>query len=403
MKIKLIYIGLCIVLLSWIIPALFQIATDSVSRYPFTYYSSVIHKFCFLDMENDQVRGRDTDGNTYSDKEFDRVLPLFYYRQLAMDKTLPDSIEGVAVDIPTISRNTFFFRYRPKDIHTPVIALYPMFESFSGKVNIENPDDMFRLKNRIEFIDIKSNRVNKEKSDYFQQALEKNGFVFPARWVSGIPNNRKNYDEGYFVLDDQNQLFHIKMVNGKPFVKDTKAGDSIQVLAMLPIDVENRSMYGFLFDTNHNFYYLSTDQYRLVKILEGVNPQQDRISIMANPLYWNVAKETKEGESVYALRNQTMEQVDHLFRPAILSTWDKIHSYLFPFTIQFQQSDSAYIYPRVSSYNFKSLGLNLILAVLVLIGYRKQTSKQKYGYAGIVLVTGIAGFIATVVLNYEKE
>ena len=74
MKIKILYIGLSIFLLSWIIPSLVELSLDSSSRYPFTYYSSVVNQFCYFDQEDDNVRGRDMSGRTYTDAEFDRVL-----------------------------------------------------------------------------------------------------------------------------------------------------------------------------------------------------------------------------------------------------------------------------------------------------------------------------------------
>ena len=322
MKIKILYIGLSIFLLSWIIPSLVQLTTDSSVRYPFTYYSSVINQFCYIDPADERLMGKDLDGNSYTDAEFNRVLPMFYYRQLAMENALPDSIQGVPVDLQAIARNNFFFWYKPKDKNTPVIELYPMFESCSRKVDLENPDDMFRLKERIEFIDMETNRVNEEKSARFQQALDAAGFSAPAQWVAGIPSSMKSYDEGYFVLDNRNNLFHVKMTNGKPFVKDTKVGTSIKTLAMFPKEMENRSLYGFLYDTDGTLYYLSTDGYRLVKVLEGINPDIDRISVMANMFYWTVVKESPSGEYTYALENGTMKQVADLYRPATPSTWD---------------------------------------------------------------------------------
>lgn len=64
MKIKILYIGLSIFLLSWIIPSLVQLTMDSSPRYPFTYYSSVINQFCYLDQDNDNVRGKDMSGKS---------------------------------------------------------------------------------------------------------------------------------------------------------------------------------------------------------------------------------------------------------------------------------------------------------------------------------------------------
>ena len=64
--------------------------------------------------DNDNVRGKDMSGKVYSDAEFDRVLPMFYYRQLAMENAIPDSIQGVPVDRQTIARNNFSSGTNPK-------------------------------------------------------------------------------------------------------------------------------------------------------------------------------------------------------------------------------------------------------------------------------------------------
>ena len=180
------------------------------------------------------------------------------------------------------------------------------------------------------------------------------------------------------------------MTNGKPFVKDTKVRD---ISCMLPMEIENRSLYGFLFDTRHTLYYLSTDGYRLVKVLDDVDPDKDRVSIMANMFYWTVAKTTPDGEHTYALESRSMQRVDSLFRPAPESAWDKTLPYLFPFTVTFQDSTNSYIYPRVSGYYFPSLPLNIVLAVVTLIVYCKDRSRGKYLAGIITLCTGIAGFI----------
>lgn len=402
MKIKILYIGLSIFLLSWMIPSLVQLTTDSSTRYPFTYYSSVINQFCYIDPEDNRLLGKDMSGKSYTDAEFNRVLPMFYYRQLAMENALPDSIQGVPVNLHSISRNNFFFWYKPKDKNTPAIELYPMFESCSGKVDLENPDDMFRLKDRIEFIDMETNQVNTEKSARFQQALDAAGFTGPARWVTGIPSSQKSYDEGYFVLDNNGNLFHVKMTNGKPFVKNTKAGANTSVLAMFPKEVENRSLYGFLYDTDGTLYYLSTDGYRLVKVLEDIHPDKDRVSVMANMFYWTVVKETSEGEYTYALKNNTMEQVADLFRPSVPSTWDKVSPYLFPFTVQFSDSTNSYLYPRVSAYHLPALGLGFVLAIITFAIYRDQKPCRKYTASIITLLAGVAGFITVCLIAKLK-
>ena len=62
-------------------------------RNPFTLYSCIIDDFACLDYsENKGVQYKDRNGHLYSDRQFDSILPFFYYHQLASDGRLPDSL-----------------------------------------------------------------------------------------------------------------------------------------------------------------------------------------------------------------------------------------------------------------------------------------------------------------------
>ena len=78
------------------------------------------------------------------------------------------------------------------------------------------PDDYFRIGKRMEFIVAKTNKVDEAKSKLFTDALSAEGFAFPANLIAGLPTTRKSKDEGYFLTDSREQLFHIKMIKGQP-------------------------------------------------------------------------------------------------------------------------------------------------------------------------------------------
>ena len=169
---------------------------------------------------------------------------------------------------------TVVFRYIPKERKTPDKGLYILFESMPKRVGLEMPDDVFRLKDGIEFIDVQTNTVNREKSDLFARALEKAGYTFPARWVVGNPNPRKPYDEGYFTLDSQGRLYHLKMVNNRPFVKDTRIDKDMDMAWFSMYEASNKRFYGFLFDRHGGLYILESreGQYVPVKFYRRLRP-----------------------------------------------------------------------------------------------------------------------------------
>ena len=382
-------------LLSFLLPQLVKMASESASRYDFTYYSSVIRQFSFIRMDKRDIVREDAEGRAYTEEEFDSIVPLFYYRQMLSDGRMPDSIHSVPVSIDRIKKGAFYFRIKPREVNRPQIALYPMFESMSNRVKLEVPDDMFRCADKLEFIDVVTNEVNQEKSKRFHQAMERAGFRFPAQWVSGIPSALKSYDEGYFILDADGDVFHLKQVNGKPFVTNTNIGDKVNVLHFKMIEVPDRRFYGFLFDDQQNMYMVETASYNLCPLPFSFDLHSENMMMMANMLYWTINITSAEGKRTIALNSQTLEQVDEVFQRAGSDTWDQISQWIIPFRIETAHVNSAYVYAKVILSSPLSLILSVLLALVWAFLNRKRRDGTPYLTGiGWVLVTGLFGFIS---------
>ncbi len=393
--IKCILIVISTTLLAFVIPRLVKMSVESAIRYNFTYYSPVLNRFCFIDMDNDLARV-DVMGNVYTEEQFDSILPLFSYRQLITDGRMPDSINGQEINIEKIRKGAFYFRTKPSHVFRPEAGLYPMYESMSGRVKLEVPDDFFRCKKTLEFIDVASNTVNQQKSELFHQALLKKGFVFPAKWVSGIPSARKAYDEGYFICDKDNQLFHLKQINGKPFVKDTQAGKQLNPQFFKMVEAPDRRFYGFLFDDKKQMYQLSTDNYALKQLPFKYDYTTQQMMIMANMLYWNINIISEAGKHTYAVNATTLECVDEYFQKAKPGVWNSVSEWLFPFSIEVEHSYTTYVYPLLKAGNAKSLTLSTVLLMLwiVFINQRKKINLPLIVVIPFILLTGMFGFIS---------
>ena len=132
----------------------------------FTLYSCVTESFASIDFNDGEIVRHDASGKTYTDREFDSILPLFYYRQLLSDGRQPDTLRGVALTPQTVSMQSFYFRNSPSDINKVKPELYPLLEAMSGRVELQMPPDVFRIHDRIEFIDMATNRVNDRKATF---------------------------------------------------------------------------------------------------------------------------------------------------------------------------------------------------------------------------------------------
>ncbi len=403
-KIKYLVFVLLIVMFSFVLPLLWKIITDDTVSYPFTYYSSVNKSFCYIDYSDKEIKRKDNLGNTYTDKQFDSILPMFYYRQLAIDGNLPDSLNGLDLSVKKIRMNNFFFRYRPANISRPGIKLYRLFESKSGKVDLEMPGDVFRMTiEGVEFINPENNEVIAGKSKQYSKILMKLGYEGPPKVVGCNPSARKAYEEGCFIVDQKNQFFHMKMVNGKPFVKKKKLSEDFEPVHIANTEYPDKRFYGFVFDERNNIYYISTDNYKLVKIpLPEFSYLNYNLLIMANMFYWNVASTTQKGKTIYAVDAKHLNVVDSIHYLPEKNQLKAFSKYIFPGALSFNSHKSKYLESKLRFEGFHFIWLNIFLLVLynILLKWRKQAFKLPV-LIGIFL-TGIYGFLSALLINFEK-
>lgn len=385
----------------YVLAALVRKATFSPDRYDFVYYGSVLKKFGVMDYQNKEHPMTDVDGVVYTAAEFDSLMPLLNFRQLMSDGRLPDSLGGYELTPALVRTTQVVYRFSPKDILAPSRGLNVLLESMPKRGGLEIPNDVFRLKNGIEFIDATTNTVNRAKSDAFCRTMDKAGFQFPAQWAYGNPSVRKSYDEGYFSLDADGNLFHLKMVNGRAFVKNTRLGETIDILHFAVYEAANKRFYGFLFDRGGGVYIVESDEiggYEAVRLEIGhINPLKDEIMVMGNLLYWTVSVTNGEGRRYYALDAQTLKCEDTYFIERTPNRWDKFSSWLFPAYLSFEHPDTAYIMPRITFTGWHALTANIVAALLVLL-LARCCRRKKGLFTLYVLITGLAGLLAVAVL-----
>ncbi|MGL4331380.1 MAG: DUF4857 domain-containing protein, partial [Bacteroidales bacterium] len=131
---------------------------------------------------------RSKSGKTYTEAEFDSMLPFFYLRQLITDGRFPKTVQGVEINPQMAQKNNFMYRYSPGEYYMNPIALYPLFDAMSGRVDLKMPKDFFRTNSSgIEFIEPAGNITDKAKSKIFTDKMITAGFSFPAKKVWGNP------------------------------------------------------------------------------------------------------------------------------------------------------------------------------------------------------------------------
>ncbi len=300
---KIFFWAIVAVILAWQLPWLYNFFFAKSSHSPFTMYSSVVGEFVVLDMNDKDIIYYDHAGNNYTEAEFDSILPMFYCRQLMADGRFPDTICGVPVNPYDVQIENFHARYTPADINKPQIGLYSLLESMSGRVDLEMPDDVFRTTEEgIEFIDMESNTINEEKSKRFTDLMLRKGFKFPATRLSGNPTDRKEYDEGYVVLDADHKLFHLKMTKGRPYCRAIEFPEGVTLKHLFITEFSSRRMLALVVDTDNSVWVVKRPSYEVVKTgIPSFNPETESMLIMGNMLDWTVGISDKQSDRYYAI------------------------------------------------------------------------------------------------------
>lgn len=384
----------------WAIPALIKKATYSPTRYPFMYYSSVLKELCFVDFQNKKEPLRDMSGNIYNTAEFDSIMPLLNYRQLMSDGKLPDSIDGHEITPQLLRAKSVVYRFSPANVYSPAPKLHFLFESMPKRVGLSLPPDVFTLDDNIQFIDAESNKVDIAKSETFSKEFEKRGFTFPAQWASGNPNPRKPYDEGYFCLDAKGQLFHLKMVNNRPFIRNTGIGDSIDIAFFEMQEVADKRLYGFLYDKQGGMYIIENvdGKYHPLRLdIDPLDTTKDKVTIMGNLLYWTVTVTRKNGMDCYALYSESLERIEDYHADSEPGKWDKVSGWIFPYYLSFTDDNTGYIQPYFRYTATMAFGVNFLLGLLAFLFVPNNRNRRIFNLTYIIL-TGIAGMIALAAL-----
>lgn len=404
---KTIICALAAILLAWGLPWLCDFLFSSPYRTPFTHYSCVAERFICLDYTGKDVVYRDFEGNTYTEAEFDSMLPMFYYRQLLADGRLPDTIRGVAVTPQRIGRENFMFRTNPSDLNVRKPTLYPLLESMSGRVELQMPPDVFRIAPGIEFIDIASNSVVEEKSDRFARMMLEKGFTYPAARVSGNPTTRKEYDEGYLVVDARGELFHLKQTVGRPYLKHIALPEGVRAEEAFITEFPSRCTYGFITDTQNRLYVVLAPGYEVREIpVPGFDPHTQGLSLIGDMFNWTFRITSAGSESYYAVNASDLSLADTHTYDFPDDCWDAASEYVFPFRLSFTDYDDKYVYLRAAGFSWKAIILNALLAAAFVLIRRRGRREGLQGCtwlsALLILPFGLFLFVPLLVLGERR-
>ncbi len=290
----------------WQLPSWWNFLTADASSTPFVLYSALADDFVIKKTVDGKSVCELSDGSRIARKEYDSLLPDYFCRQLASENRLPDTILGRAVSLKYLNDENLSMRIKPEQIFGPQIPLYQLMESQSGRVDLEMPDDVFRMtETGIEFVRKIDNTIDEEKSQMFTQAFDSAYFNFPALEIASNLSEKKKYDNGFLLVDARNRIFNMKMAKGKPVIEKIELPHGIVPRHCFVTEFAGRHTLGLFFDKDNYLYAITLPAKETKKVdIPPLNLEDDEVLIMGNIFSWTIRVKNDKQIAWYAVDSQ---------------------------------------------------------------------------------------------------
>ena len=329
-----------VLLAIWQLPWCYAFFNTESAHLPFTLYSGLYGDFISVDRNKETgAFGIAADGKTFSQEQTDSLLPFFYMRQLMADSRMPDTIQNVPVSAHDIQMTNFNFRSSASDLNVNKVELYPLLESLSKRVELTMSEDVFRITDKgIEFIRMAANEIYEAKSQKFTKALLDKGFSFPSRKIAGNPTTKKDYDEGYLIVDNNGKLFHMKMMQGQPYVRFIELPKDVEIKNLFLTEFRDKKTLGFIQDSQNRFFVLNNKTYQLFNTgVTDCDLNRYDMTIIGNMMDWTMWILKDNSCDFYALDANNYSVIKKMSKPiADISA----------FGLHFTSPSDKFVYPR---------------------------------------------------------
>lgn len=396
------------IVLSWVLPWLYNLCFTTTSKDPFVGWSPVIDRFVvsFTD-DNDKLEIFDVDpvtgtkGRYWSREQRDSLMPEIYANQLSSKGLMPDSIKGMEMSTKNIRLNRWTFSSFPRNFNRSVPTVYPLMESMPARFDLEDPVVVLTMNDGVKITDIETNTLDTLKTQRFARMFADKGFQFPAREAHANITTRKAYDNGYLIIDDNRDIYHLKMQVNRPSMAKISKADSIVPMHVYVVENVDKLLYGFVATESDDLYALMRDNYRLVK-LPGVkfNPLTDRLNILKGMFSWVIKKDNDEGTQWIALNDSNLEYLDEYSIKHKPSSYQNAAGYIFPFTTSYTSELDQKVYPRISGFSWHAIFFNIVLAVIILFLSLREPRPRTVIRFVTTIILGVYIFIPFLIIRH---
>lgn len=397
-----------ILLFALFLPKLYKEIFASRVDKTLVYYSPIEEDFIKRTIKSGNKReiiySNMDESQKYKHEEFKTKLPFFYAFDLLKIEKFPQKYAAYATDPMQIRKETGFLRLASKDINKEYVNLHILFESKPKYSSLEFPKEVFKIGgNGVVLSNSSTNEILKEKSESYNKKLLALGATFPLKQAYGNPTTRKPFDEGYFITDSKNNLFHIKQIKGEAFVKKVET-NGIKIKYINHKEDSRKEYYALVVDENHQLYFMMYETYDFIKLpIDDYNYKTHDFRMFASPINRiftvEYLKDDKKIINTYVtnLDYELEKQNKYTQSQKQDFAYENIKNLLFPFTLKIFDYKESYISFELVDINKLAFLFNILIAFAYLIYIRKTKKAIKEHLVQSVLIS-LSGIYALLVL-----
>ncbi len=315
-----------------------------------------------------------SDDTTLTTADRERLLPHVYFNQLTSRGEMPDYIGPDSVSIPLLKQAQWTFSSLPRDVAKPQPGVHLIMESMPAGYGLNDPDEAFRFTaDGVEFIDIKTNTINFDRSRRFSKVIAEKDMKLPVRHLFANITTRKPYDEGYLIVDAAGSVFQMKMQGGRPYLKKMANPDGAEFSYAFTTENTDRTLLGLAFSKDGSLYAVDRATSSLIRLpVEDIYPERDRIQIHRTLPNWVIKSHTPEATVWTVIDSHDYSRLADYRVARSATAAQKISAWLFPFRLTFTSLDDSFARPRFSDFSAKALVVWTIIFIFVRILYIRK-------------------------------
>lgn len=267
----------------------------------YIFYSPILKEFIYQENHGGHNFSFTSQSKkSFTQKEYESMLPFVYWRDLEIQGKLPINIEGRIFEKDELKKERLSFEFIPKERRKSHAKLYPLFNPHSTQGAILFPEQAIYFgDSKISVYDF-DNGLLKNETQMVNSLAREASLSFPIERVFGKSTNMKPFDLGYILIDSKKHAFNIRKQDDKMTLEEISFLNNIDISYIYISENRAQKFAGYLIDKASNFYLLRWDFNPILLPLEDFNAKTMSLQLIVDALGYLVRfNDTKRYFGIY--------------------------------------------------------------------------------------------------------